>query len=129
MIKTYNRKTTGSVIMIFLGLLIGISIFREKTFIIIYDGFFLICSILMLIMGLWGLMTPLVRIINTNVVIKLSLFTTKIIDLRRIREIGYDKNKQILKFDSFEFKLKWMNSEYHKDFINELKTIREQINE
>jgi hypothetical protein len=127
--KTYSRKKTGSIALICLGLLISVSIFREKTFVVIYDGFFLICAILMLIMGLWGLMTPLVRINRTIVELKLSLFTTKTIDLKRIREIGYDKNKQILKFDSFEFKLKWMNGDYHKDFINDLRVLREQIDE
>ncbi len=129
MTKTYSRKKAEYLPLIFLGLLISVSIFLEKTFVVIYDGFFLMCAILQLIMGFWGLITPLVKINNTKVEFKLSLFTTKTIDLTRIREIGYDKNKQILKFDSYEFKLKRMNSDYHKDFINELKIIREQINE
>lgn len=78
-------------------------------------------------MGFWGLMTPLVRINRTTVEFKLSLFTTKTLDLKRIHEIGYDKNKQILKFDSFEFKLKYMNGDCHKGFINDLKVLREQM--
>lgn len=128
MIKSYGRNSIASIALIFLGLLISLSIFREKTFIVVYDGFFLTFAILMLIMGIWGLVTPIARIDKNIVTLKLSIFTSKTIDLVKIREIGYDKDKQILKFDSLEFKLKLMNSKYRKDFINDLKIIRDQIN-
>jgi hypothetical protein len=127
MIKSYRRNKLAPIALIFLGLLISLSIFREKTFVVVYDGFFLIWAILMLVMGFWGLVTPIAMIKKNKIALKFSLFTSKIIDLEQIREIGYDKNKQVLKFDSIEFKLKWMNSDCRIDFINDLKMIREQI--
>ena len=127
MFKSYNRNKVPYTLWLFIGLLITFNIFRERTFVVLYDGFFLVCAIITIITGVWGLSTPMAVIRDKTVQIKLSLFSSRTIDLEKVREIGFDKSKQILKFDSFEFRLKWMNSNYRDTFVSDLKKIREQI--
>jgi len=127
--NSFKRNRIHDIVWIIIGLLIIFGIINEKSIVIIYDGFFLLCAIFTIVNGVWGLVTPIVRINKFMVEIRLSIFTSKTFDLEKIQEIGYDKNKQILKLDSFRFRLIWMNSDCRTDFINELKKLRKQIND
>jgi hypothetical protein len=78
----YKRKPWRSIGFLVLGLLIMIDVLRTSDFYLLYEGIKLAVSLAQIGLGLWGLLTPLVSIRDTQLNIYESAFSTIKIDLK-----------------------------------------------
>ena len=73
-------------------------------------------------------MIPIIKIENT--IVRFSKNESKpatTIDLITVRQITFDKKKLKLHFDNYEFDLTFLSPQDQKDFIQNLKEIRQDI--
>ncbi len=123
--KNYSRNNLIGISQLLLGIVFMLGVFRMHNFILIYDGIKIGVAFLLIFSGVWGLATPLVSIQGNIIRIKESIFLKKSYDISLVKEIGYDKATQVLKFDSNEFKLKKMGKNKRIEFISDLKSARQ----
>ncbi|TAJ06901.1 hypothetical protein DMA11_22125 [Marinilabiliaceae bacterium JC017] len=125
MTRNYYRNNLIGLLQLLLALVLLTGIIKEKSFIIIYDGIKIGLVLILLINGTWSLTTPIAKLRNKTLTLRKSLLSVYSIDLDNLKVIGYDKKKQMVKFDSIEFNLKKMKPDKQSEFIKDLKTVRE----
>jgi hypothetical protein len=123
--KNYSRNNLIGISQLLLGIVLMLGMFRVQNFILIYDGVKIGAGVLLIFSGIWCLTTPLVRIRGNIIKIRETIFVGKSYDISLVKEIGYDKATQVLRFDGNAFKLKKMGKSMRIEFINDLKSARQ----
>ena len=125
MTKSYYRNNLIGLLQLLLSIILLSGIIREKSFTLIYDGIKVGLALILIINGIWSLTTPIAKLKNKTLTLRKSLLSINSIDLGKMKEIGYDKTKQIVKFESIELKLKNIKKDKRSEFIKDLKAVRE----
>ena len=108
--KSFKRKSNIHIIIAILGLILLINVIRIQNYLWILDGPVLIVSIIAILVGIWGILVPYVKIDEKQVRIFASLLKNHNIGIGEIKEYYVNETNQTIELrtsnNSYEIKLK-----------------------
>lgn len=108
--KSFKRKSNIHIIIAILGLILLINIIRIQNYIWILDGPILIVSIIALLVGVWGVLVPYVKIDENQIRVFASLLKYHNIKIGEIKEFYVNDKNQTIEIrttdNTYEIKLK-----------------------
>jgi hypothetical protein len=125
--KTYPRKSIVGILYILLSLTLPLDLIWKDNFTTMYDGIKIIVAIVLIVYGIGYIITPIITIDNSILKIRKDPFTRKSVDLKRVKEIGFNKSKGILLFDGYKLKLTQLQTNKRDELVSDLKHIRQTL--
>jgi len=118
--KSFKRKSNIHIIIAILGLILLINIIRIQNYLWILDGPILIVSIVALLVGVWGILVPYVKIDEKQIRVFVSLLKYHAINIGDIKEFYVNDTKQTIE-------IRTSNNTYEIKLNNIKKSERQQL--
>lgn len=105
--KTYKRNPMNSIFWIAIGILLTLSSFRDGQFVPLYDGLRILVGLVAIFFGVWGFITPIVTMTDTELFVKISIDKKRKFELSNTKiEIGEENTYIDFSDDSKSITLK-----------------------
>jgi hypothetical protein len=125
--KTYARNRDIYMVITILGLILVINTIRIQNYIWLYDGIVLGISIIAILIGIWGILVPYVKIKNETIRIQPSMMKYFVVKQKDIKEWYVDNANFIIELrtadKTYEIKLKNVRKRDRKKLKEDLAEI------
>lgn len=122
--KAYKRNVSGSYIFLVLSIILPITAFDESGDISSKGWLKIIVGVSIFLYSLWEIITPVAKIVDKELIIKPTLFSTKTFSLAKTSILFEESNGAIIFTQdgkSFSFKVKLIRSNMKDEFIADIK--------
>lgn len=103
----YKRNGRNSSLQIIIGLMLISNLYLTKNFILSYHGLMAVLDSILIIMGLWGIYTPIAYLTGKEMILRISLIKTLKFDLSTTKtKISETKDSIQFSDDNISYKLR-----------------------